>query len=90
MGHCSKCKETWTGMATCHCMGCHRTFGSIGAFDKHRIGCKCADPESIGMKMDGKWVWRVPMDEKMKKWVESMGKHTSSARKEGQNSSLLV
>ena len=38
MGKCIKCEANWTGMAVCHCAGCHETFSSIGAFDKHRTG----------------------------------------------------
>lgn len=32
---CSDCGREWTGMAECHCAGCHRHFVGLTAFDAH-------------------------------------------------------
>ncbi len=48
-------------MNRCHCMGCHRTFNSVGAFDKHRKGGECSEPLICGMVcVDG--IWRGELD----------------------------
>lgn len=46
---CSGCDNKWTGLSTCHCAGCHRTFTGITAFDHHRVGGKCVDPAERGL-----------------------------------------
>jgi hypothetical protein len=49
----------------CHCgSGCHRTFGSITGFDKHRRDGRCLDPDLAGLAMhlDAKGVWRIDGD----------------------------
>ncbi len=33
---CSGCDATWTGLTTCHCAACHRTFAGVWLFDKQR------------------------------------------------------
>jgi len=53
-----------------HCKVCHRSFGGVTGFDKHRfkIGWRtrgpmaiCLDPGSFGyVERDG--IWREPMD----------------------------
>ncbi len=57
MGYCRKCNEKWTGLRVCHCTGCHRTFGGVDAFDRHRLSFKCVDPVDVGMRMDAKGHW---------------------------------
>lgn len=50
---CNGCGNTWTGLSRAHCAaeGCHRTFGSVGLFDRHRSSAgkhgTCLDPTSI-------------------------------------------
>ena len=66
MGFCLKCKEKWTGANRCHCTGCHRTFHSVGGFDKHRKNFKCLDPIDLGMEMDEKGIWSTKMSETLK------------------------
>ena len=66
MGFCIRCKSTWTGLNRAHCTGCHRTFNSVAAFDKHRRDSKCLDPETLGMKMDDKGIWAGRMSEELK------------------------
>jgi len=38
----------------------------VGAFDKHRAGFQCVDPETLGMKMDEKGIWAGRMSEELK------------------------
>jgi len=66
MGSCGKCKAKWTGMNRAHCTGCHQTFNSVWAFDKHRDKFKCVDPESLGMEMNEKGIWSKRMTEEQK------------------------
>ena len=52
---CPKCNAWWTGINTCHCTadGCHRTFTSQAAADRHRAGSHaydtrhCLDPATV-------------------------------------------
>lgn len=44
---CPRCGNWWTGLISCHCGACHCSFTGIGAFDIHRRGGKCVDPETI-------------------------------------------
>ena len=50
------CGEWWTGLGRAHCAtpGCHRTFSTDSAADKHRIGKfgvdrRCTDPATVGL-----------------------------------------
>ena len=60
---CPHCNGTWTGLTTCHCSSCHRTFSSISAFDMHRSGSHaestrhCVDPASAGLVPVTKLYW---------------------------------
>lgn len=47
--HYRDCHRSWTGLAECHCAGCHRHFGSDSAFDIHQIGVDavCRDPATL-------------------------------------------
>ncbi len=60
-GPCKRCRDKWTGKNTCHCTACHRNFKGFRAFDKHRSGMVCTDPEKLGMEMNEKGIWRFPM-----------------------------
>ncbi|WP_458523948.1 FDXHR family putative zinc-binding protein [Mycobacteroides abscessus] len=57
---CNGCDSTWTGLTTCHCSGCHQTFGGISAFDQHRRASKCLSPESAGLSKSTKGHWSLP------------------------------
>lgn len=56
--------------AQAHCTVCHRTFGGVSGFDKHRHKLRhketgpmatCLDPGAFGyVERDG--IWREPMD----------------------------
>jgi hypothetical protein len=45
--YCGECDNTWTGSNMCHCSVCHRTFSTIGLFDRHRPNSKCLDPARL-------------------------------------------
>ncbi len=53
--HCPKCRLGWSGLSTAHCTACHRTFTTIGAFDRHRTGShakdtrSCLAPDTVGL-----------------------------------------
>lgn len=49
--------------AQAHCKsGCHRTFGGVGGFDRHRRDGQCLDPATLGyVERDG--IWRAPLSE---------------------------
>ena len=64
---CGTCPATWTGLAPCHCSGCHQTFSGIRLFDTHRrvlrgVGI-CVAPTAIRISgeplrlVDGVWRW---------------------------------
>jgi hypothetical protein len=40
-------------------ISCHRTFGGITGFDRHRRGGECLDPAGLGMHPDRRGVWRM-------------------------------
>jgi len=46
--------------AQAHCGSCHRTFGGVGNFDRHRVGGQCLSPEGLGLTRE-RGVWREPM-----------------------------
>jgi hypothetical protein len=48
---CNGCSTTWTGAMACHCASCHRTFTGVTAFDLHRTGGRCNDPETLVTKL---------------------------------------
>jgi len=61
-----------------HCSVCHRTFGGISGFDRHRKSKNQADPDSDRYCLDPttfgyverEQVWREPMDQdKIAKFV---------------------
>jgi hypothetical protein len=45
-----------------HCGTCHRTFGSVRGFDKHRRRGECVDPATLGFEQRDR-VWRQPITE---------------------------
>jgi hypothetical protein len=45
----------------CQCAACGEYFGSLSAFDKHRINLRCRTPdvmEAVGMFKDAQGWWR--------------------------------
>jgi hypothetical protein len=49
-----------------HYEGCGQHFGSLAAFDAHRMGKRCAEPQemvAMGYILSDHKVWRSPMDE---------------------------
>jgi hypothetical protein len=52
-----------------HCPTCHRTFGGVTGFDKHRSHGECLDPATLGLvERDG--VWRAPMSDAARERME--------------------
>lgn len=57
---CGKCQKRWGGYNTSHCSGCHETFTSLSAFDKHRTGShasgsrRCLPPAEVGLVSAGR------------------------------------
>lgn len=67
-GYCKKCRCKWTGLRRSHCSGCHQSFNSVGAFDRHRTkDFKCLDPLDIGLELNNEGYWREPMSEELKR-----------------------
>jgi hypothetical protein len=68
---CRGCENWWTGLSSAHCSACHITFTGIYAFDMHRRGGRCADPNDIdlvpALKPWSGWsrpgTWRGPDDD---------------------------
>lgn len=44
---CPKCHRKWTGSSTCHCAACCEHFGSLSAFDRHRVDFQCMPVEQF-------------------------------------------
>lgn len=69
---CGGCSATWQSLALAHCGACHRSFGSVDLFDRHRLGYgehgRCEDPLFLPrmkggqprMVQDIAGVWREP------------------------------
>lgn len=91
---CSGCSTVWTAAGAAHCSGpgCHRTFSSVGLFDKHRSQYgehgRCLDPETITHARTGErlmffraGMWRGPaMDEETKAKRFGMSESSSVLR----------
>lgn len=77
---CARCDNRWNGYKTAHCgaQGCHRTFTSTSAFDKHHDGSHandtrhCVDPATVGLVDAGRsypcWGW--PSDDR--DWLDAL------------------
>lgn len=49
------CIQPSPSNAHCAADGCHRTFGGITGFDRHRRGGECLDPAGLGMHPRPAW-----------------------------------
>ncbi|GHB55833.1 hypothetical protein GCM10010331_49620 [Streptomyces xanthochromogenes] len=61
-----ECGAWWTGTERSHASCCHRTFSSLSAFDQHRKGLRCNNPEDVGLIAREKpfgtlWGWPAPV-----------------------------
>ena len=57
------CPRPRDGSRRSHCAGCHRTFTSVSAFDRHQTlndGSHCHDPAIRGLIQRPDGVWRHP------------------------------
>jgi hypothetical protein len=52
------CGRTWTGLAQAHCPTCHRHFGSVAGFDRHRPSGHCQDPAPMTTRA-GRRIFRI-------------------------------
>jgi len=50
MTSCRDCGREWTGLAECHCAGCHLQFSSEVAFTRHQGADGCLDPTTVVRK----------------------------------------
>jgi hypothetical protein len=68
--HCGRCGKEWGGMRTAHCAACHVTFTGLTAFDAHRKGGKCAQPEDAGLVEAGRAYscFGAPADPETAEW----------------------
>lgn len=64
---CGGCDNRWSGTSMAHCAGCHRTFTTVGNFDKHRSGSRsghaageCSDPADRGLVENARGQWSAP------------------------------
>lgn len=65
------CTRPTPSQAHCAAGSCHKTFGGVGGFDKHRRDGSCLDPATLGM-VEIKGVWRTPMDDATRARFEAM------------------
>lgn len=57
------CGRTWTGRDRNHCGGCHQTFATLAAFDRHHRGRRCLSPAEAGLDAlatEHGPLWHVP------------------------------
>lgn len=43
------CGAMWTTTRAAHCAACHRTFGGVRGFERHRKNFTCVDPSTVGL-----------------------------------------
>lgn len=63
---CGGCTNRWAGTSTAHCPTCHRTFGAVGGFDRHRRDGRCVDPATLGLvasERTGYTAWVFPISD---------------------------
>jgi hypothetical protein len=55
--HCNDCHADWAQASNaCHCVRCHRTFGSPATFERHEGATYCEAPESVGLApVENRW-----------------------------------
>lgn len=64
------CVRPTPNQAHCPVAGCHRTFGGVSNFDKHRRNGWCLDPATLGMTLNGAGIWRIPMPDDVRERKE--------------------
>lgn len=62
VARCGGCDQTWQSNAQAHCAACHRHFGSVDLFDRHRIGFACEDPLWLPKRRDDGTVRMILVD----------------------------
>ncbi|HEX6382227.1 MAG TPA: hypothetical protein VF180_13360 [Acidimicrobiia bacterium] len=79
------CGMSWTGAGTSHCSGCHETFTSLAAFDRHRRNFRCIPPAALRMVPHQRaWgiVWSLPVRPENKARLDAL-RAARGARKAG-------
>lgn len=56
------CQRPTPAQAHCAADGCHRTFGGVSGFDRHRRDGRCLDPAPLGYT-EIRGIWRQPLDD---------------------------
>lgn len=74
----STCVRPSPSQAHCAAGNCHRTFGSVSAFDRHRRGGECLHPEEVGLQ-ERNGVWRAPLDERQRARLAALKPDAQSA-----------
>lgn len=72
------CIQPSPSNAHCGAHGCHQTFGSVSAFDRHRRNGVCLSPLAIGLRADRKGVWRYPAPDPTKAGVWPQSVHPAA------------
>jgi hypothetical protein len=63
-----------------HCAsGCHRTFGSVRAFDQHHDDGACLNPADLGMEPNPRGIWRHPMTDEAIARLQALRADTEAA-----------
>lgn len=57
------CVHPAPAQAHCPTALCHQTFNSPSGFDRHRRGGLCLRPAEVGMVIDDRGVWRMPISD---------------------------
>lgn len=76
MNTCGGCLARWSGHTKAHCGSCHRTFSTVGNFDRHRSKDgergSCLHPASVGLVERGGLdpVWSMPPQDPTKGRVD--------------------
>ncbi|MGW6912510.1 FDXHR family putative zinc-binding protein [Kitasatospora sp. NPDC054939] len=71
------CGAWWTGRERGHCGGCHLTFSSRTAFDRHRRRFRCVEPSRAGLVgRPAAWgvLWGLPeaFDDRFERMLEHL------------------
>lgn len=56
------CVHPTPTQAHCAVANCHRTFGAVSGFDRHRRHGHCLNPATLGM-VETAGVWRIPISD---------------------------
>jgi hypothetical protein len=79
---CGGCPARWSRTRIAHCGACHRTFSTVGNFDRHRSNRgkhgACLDPVTVGM-VERDFVWGMPPPDPTKTRADWWNKNASES-----------